>query len=72
MEIRSEKPQDFAGVRELNQLAFDNGPEADLVDLLRSECKEYMAFVSVLNLPDPQTYDFSASFVTLIKTVKYG
>ena len=49
IEIRSEELQHVAEVRELNLLAFDNGPEADLADLLRSVCKEYMAFVAVEN-----------------------
>lgn len=49
IEIRNEIPQDYAGIRELNLLAFDNGPEANLVDLLRSSCKEYMAFVAIDN-----------------------
>lgn len=47
IEIRKEEPGDCDAVRSLNQAAFDNGPEAALVDQLRESCKEYLAFVAV-------------------------
>jgi len=36
IEIRKEEPQDRDAVHLLNLAAFDNGPEATLVDKLRS------------------------------------
>lgn len=47
IEIRKEEPQDRDAVHLLNLAAFDNGPEATLVDKLRSSCKDYLAFVAV-------------------------
>lgn len=47
IEIRKEEPQDMDAVRQLNLAAFDNGPEAALVDKLRASCKGYLAFVAV-------------------------
>lgn len=47
IEIRKEEPQDRNAVRNLNLAAFDNGPEAALVDKLRTSCKDYLAFVAV-------------------------
>ncbi len=38
---------DREAVRQLNLAAFDNGPEADLVDKLRTLCEQYLAFVAV-------------------------
>ncbi|MBA4396748.1 MAG: N-acetyltransferase [Syntrophus sp. (in: bacteria)] len=45
--IRKEEPQDRDAVHHLNLAAFDNGPEAALVDKLRTSCKDYLAFVAV-------------------------
>jgi putative acetyltransferase len=47
IEIRPEEPQDQNAIHRLNLAAFENGPEAALVDALRSSCKEYLAFVAV-------------------------
>jgi putative acetyltransferase len=47
IEIRNEEPTDRDTVRHLNLTAFDNGPEAALVDKLRTSCKGYLAFVAV-------------------------
>ena len=47
IEIRNEEPTDRDTVRHLNLIAFDNGPEAALVDKLRTSCKGYLAFVAV-------------------------
>jgi putative acetyltransferase len=49
IEIRREKPEDREVIHHLNLAAFDNGPEAVLVDKLRTSCKEYLAFVAVEN-----------------------
>ena len=46
-EIRTEEPQDRDAVHLLNLAAFDDGPEADLVDKLRVACEEYLALVAV-------------------------
>jgi putative acetyltransferase len=47
IKIRKEEPKDRDAVYHLNLVAFDNGPEADLVDKLRASCKEYLSFVAV-------------------------
>ncbi|TVM00411.1 MAG: GNAT family N-acetyltransferase [Candidatus Brocadia sp. WS118] len=47
IEIRKEEPQDRDAVHDLNSAAFDNGPEATLVDKLRASCNDYLAFVAV-------------------------
>mgnify|MGYP001811876068 FL=1 len=46
-EIRKEQPGDQDAVRRVNIAAFDNGPEAALVDKLRISCEDYLAFVAV-------------------------
>ena len=48
-EIRKEEPGDQDAVRRLNMAAFDNGPEATIVDKLRASCEDYLAFVAVEN-----------------------
>jgi putative acetyltransferase len=49
IEIRKEAPGDRDAVHQLNLAAFDDGPEAVLVDRLREHCAEadYLAFVAV-------------------------
>lgn len=47
IEVRNEEPQDQDAIHRLNLAAFDNGPEAALVDKLRTSCKECLAFVAV-------------------------
>ena len=47
IEIRQEESKDRGAVHHLNVIAFDNGPEAVLVDKLRASCKEYVSFVAV-------------------------
>jgi len=47
VEIRREEPQDEAAVHSLNRAAFNNGPEAALVDRLRAGCEGYLAWVAV-------------------------
>ena len=47
IEIRKEESRDQDAVRHLNLAAFDNGPEAALVDKLRTSCEDYLAFVAV-------------------------
>jgi putative acetyltransferase len=47
LEIRLEESQDQNAAHRLNLAAFGNGPEAALVDTLRSSCKEYLAFVAL-------------------------
>ncbi len=46
-EIREEEPRDRDAVHRLNLAAFDNGPEAAVVDKLRDSCEDYLAFVAV-------------------------
>ncbi|WKD50711.1 GNAT family N-acetyltransferase [Microbulbifer spongiae] len=49
IEIREEKPEDRDAIHRLNLAAFNKGPEAALVDRLRINCEEYIAFVAVEN-----------------------
>jgi putative acetyltransferase len=45
--IRQEKPEDVAAVRRVNELAFEQPAEADLVDKLRQACAEALSLVAV-------------------------
>ena len=47
IEIRKEEAKDREAIHQLNSIAFDNGPEAALVDKLRITCQEYLSFVAV-------------------------
>ena len=47
IEIRREEPCDHSAIRNLNEVAFDNGPEAAVVDKLRASCGNYVSFVAV-------------------------
>ena len=47
IKIRKEESKDREAVHHLNLIAFDHGPEADLVDQLRASCEEYLSFVAV-------------------------
>jgi putative acetyltransferase len=44
--IRAEQPRDAAGVRQVNEQAFGQGAEANLVDLLRARCPEALSLVA--------------------------
>lgn len=44
--IRPEHPQDFAGVRHVNELAFGQPLEANLVEKLREHCTEALSLVA--------------------------
>lgn len=46
MNIRAEKPDDTQRIRLINELAFGQTTEADIVDSLRKECKECTEFLS--------------------------
>lgn len=46
MTIRFERPEDAAAVRRVNQRAFDQPTEANLVDRLRQECDEALSLVA--------------------------
>ena len=47
IDIRKEEPADREAVRRINEIAFEHGPEAAIVDKLRKSCKEYCSFVAV-------------------------
>jgi putative acetyltransferase len=47
IEIRAEEPRDQDSVHSLNLAAFENGPEAAIVDKLRVSCEDYLSFVAV-------------------------
>ena len=42
IEIRKEEAQDREDIRDLITAAFENGPEATLVDSLRAACSDYL------------------------------
>ena len=46
MTIRPERPEDASRVHEVNQLAFGQPAEADLVDKLRANCAEALSLVA--------------------------
>ena len=46
MIVRQERPQDIAGIRRLNEQAFGQPAEADLVDLLRARGKVILSLVA--------------------------
>jgi putative acetyltransferase len=45
--IREEKPEDVPGIRRVNELAFGQPGEADLVDKLRDACDRLVSLVAV-------------------------
>ena len=47
IDIRIEEPADQEAVRQINEMAFAQGPEAAIVDKLRKSCKGYCSFVAV-------------------------
>ena len=47
--IRKEQPADIDAIHQLNLSAFEDGPEASLVDKLRSSCNEFLSFVALKN-----------------------
>ena len=44
--IRPEEPKDHSAVRALNLAAFEDGPEAELVDTLRASCRDHLSLVA--------------------------
>ncbi len=44
--IRSEQPEDVAAVREINEIAFGEPTEADIVDSLRRACRDVVSLVA--------------------------
>src|SRR5262249_34909968 len=46
MTIRSERPDDASRIRQVNELAFGQPLEADLVDRLRQDCANSLALVA--------------------------
>jgi putative acetyltransferase len=44
--IRAERPEDISAVRQINQLAFGQPDEAELVDKLRQACAESLSLVA--------------------------
>lgn len=49
VEIRFEQPGDIEAVREVNEKAFGEPQEAEIVDSLRTTCKELLSMVAVHN-----------------------
>ncbi|KPJ61701.1 MAG: hypothetical protein AMJ46_00140 [Latescibacteria bacterium DG_63] len=48
MEIRKEEPDDVDSIRELNQEAFGQAQEAEIVDKLRENCSDLLSLVAVV------------------------
>lgn len=48
LEIRKEMPKDYDSVRIINDLAFKQSKEGDIVDKLRENCKDILSLVAVL------------------------
>jgi len=46
VEIRAERIGDQGAIHHLNEIAFEQGPEAGIVDRLRSVCENYVSFVA--------------------------
>jgi len=49
--IRAEKPEDIPCVRLVNELAFGQAEEADIVDRLRESCADFLSLVAVDEAP---------------------
>ena len=47
IEIRQEKPGDEAAIRRVNEAAFSEAIEANIIDVLRSSCDQYISFVAL-------------------------
>ncbi len=47
IEIRPERPIDIEAVRSLNQRAYEQGPEAGIVDRLRENCPDVVSLVAL-------------------------
>jgi putative acetyltransferase len=47
IKIRKEMPNDIDAIRSLNELAFGQHEEADIVDFLRKKCDEMLSFVAI-------------------------
>jgi len=45
--VRTEKPEDIEGIREVNKRAFGQPQEADIVDALREACPDALSFVAI-------------------------
>ena len=46
LRVRRETPEDIAGVRRVNEAAFSEGTEADLVDALREAANPFISLVA--------------------------
>jgi len=46
--IREEKPEDIEAIREINEGAFGQPAEADIVDRLRETCEDLLSLVAVV------------------------
>ena len=49
IKIREEQPQDATGIREVNERAFDQPQEADIVDKVRRNCSDRLSLVAEVN-----------------------
>jgi putative acetyltransferase len=44
--IRPERPEDIAAIRSVNEAAFEQTTEADIVDALRNACPNFLSLVA--------------------------
>ena len=49
IKIRSEKPGDESFIRQINLSAFEQNIEADIVDELRKNCKDFISLIALEN-----------------------
>lgn len=47
--IRLERSEDIPAIRRVNELAFDQIDEADLIDTLRKQCTEFISLVAIID-----------------------
>ncbi|MHC4293764.1 MAG: GNAT family N-acetyltransferase, partial [Planctomycetota bacterium] len=49
IEIRPEQPEDIPTIRLINELAFGQSQEADIIDKLRESCPDTLSLVAVID-----------------------
>lgn len=47
IKIRKENPRDYSAIKEINDLAFEQTQESELIDQLRSNCEKFLSLVAV-------------------------
>lgn len=63
IEVRRETPEDIDAIRNINLRAFENPAEANLIDKLRSECKDFVSFVALKDGDIVGHLSFTAAYI---------